>query len=310
MNRKSLVLIPLAVAGAVSLLIPSAQAASAHTPATKGHPAGVATEQQPSSSKDAASRLSTRSKFAKYQQVFSALLADNAGTQSSGTAACPAGTKLVGGGAVISSTSLSENLNSSIPSSDGLTWRVYVNNSSATNGTFRVYAVCVKSVGKYAVVTGTGLSNPAGAQTSATVTCPKNTFPLGGGGFSSSGSTLVNLNSSIPLSSGWRVDVNNASTGTNTATAYAVCGKKKTGYAQVSGTASTVNPSSQGSASVTCPAGTLVLSGGSFSSAGSTLVNLNSTLPTSTATWQSYESNGSTSSSSVTAYAVCAAAKA
>src|SRR5262249_42330025 len=111
---------------------------------------------------------------------------------------------------------------------------------------------------------------------------------------------------SIPLTKGWRVDANNASTGDDTVTAYAVCGKKHAGYAQVSGIATTVNASSQGSADASCPTGTLVLSGGAFSSSGSTQVNLNSTLPVSTTDWKSYEDNGSSGTNTVTAYAVCA----
>lgn len=296
--------ISLAIAVAAALLAASAQAASASpSRAGKGHPARVATGQQAPSSKIPAAVPATG--FSGYVEVVSALLTDAAGTQTTGTAVCPAGKSLVGGGAVISSTSLSENINSSIPSADGLTWRVYVNNSSATSGTFRVYAICVKKLAVYSVVAGTGIDNPAGAQNSATVTCAKGTFPLGGGGFASSGSTAVNLNTSIPITRGWRTDVNNASTGDNTATAYVICGKKRPGYAEVTGTTTTINPSSQGSATVTCPAGTLVLSGGAFSSSGSTAVNLNSTLPISTTTWQSYEDNATTGTNSLTAYAVC-----
>lgn len=298
----SLALLAGAVAG--GLLAASVQTASA-APSGKGAPAPLA-HRTPHSSK--LPGIAPMSALAGYRQVSSATFTDPANSQVVGTVACPANSVVVGGGAVITSSSLSEDLNASAPLTDGVTWRAYVNNSGATSGTFRVYAVCVKKVAKYAVVAGTAVTNNAGTQTSASVTCPKGTVPLGGGGFASSGSTAVAINTSIPLAKGWRVDVNNGSTGTNMATAYAVCGKKPAGYAQVAGTPTTIGAGVQAAASAVCPSGTLVLGGGGFSSSGSTATNLNTTIPSSTTGWESFENNGTTSSNTLTAYAVCGTA--
>lgn len=306
MNRSALFVAPLVAALATAALGLAAQTASAApaSPAHKGGPAPVATSSHPSSKMP--SSIQPAAALPGYHQVVSDLLTDPAGTQVSGTASCPTGNRLVGGGAIISSNSLAENLNASVPLTDGRSWQVFVNNASSADGTFRVYADCVtKAAGSYKVVVGTGVDNPTGAQTTVSVTCPGTTVPYGGGGFASSGSTAVNLNSSIPLSNGWRVDVNNASAGDDTATAYAICANRPTGYRQIVGPATTLTAGTQGSSVATCTGGTTVLGGGGFSSSGSTAVELNSTAPSGSAAWISYVSNSSTGSNTVTSYAVC-----
>lgn len=247
----------------------------------------------------------------KYQQVTSALLTAPAGAQTRGTVTCPAKTVPYDGGAVISSTSTLSNLNSSFPTDTG--WDVDVNNAGAAADTFRVYAVCAKKNVKWSIVFGTPVTNAATAQNSALATCPAGTRVTGGGGYSSSGSLQVNMNTTIPLKTGtgkkatysWRTDENNASTTATTITSVAVCGRAA-GYKIVAGTTVTMNAQSQGSATVACPSPTVVLGGGGFSSSGSTVVDLNSTLPISTTTWQVYEDNNTTGTNSLTAYAVCA----
>ena len=58
-------------------------------------------------------------------------------------------------------------------------------------------------------------------------------------------------------------------------------------------------------ASVSCLSPTVPVSGGAFSSLGSTSVSLNTTYPNG-AGWTSYENNGSTLGGTVTSYAICA----
>lgn len=302
MNRSTLSAI--AVALAVPMALASVQAASAATPA-KGHLAKVATNARPS----AKVPVGALGALKGYHQVSSAPLSDPAGMQVEGTVACPSGTKAVSGGAVIAGTSLQENLNASIPFSDGSGWAVYVNNASGTAGTFTVYGVCATNILSYAVVGGTGVSDPAGSQVEATVSCPTGTAPLGGGGIASSGDVLVNLNSSFPLKKGWRADVNNAGTGSNTDTPYVVCGVKPKAYIQVVGTSVTNGAGAQTEATASCPTGTTVYSGGALSGSGSTVVDLNSTFPSGTAAWVSYENNSTGGSASLTPYAVCGKVK-
>jgi hypothetical protein len=70
-----------------------------------------------------------------------------AGQQNSGTATCPAGTNVIGGG-VFGTGLTTQSMNSSVPlrvngSSQPNAWFVDENNTSAsTNYTFNVYAVC------------------------------------------------------------------------------------------------------------------------------------------------------------------------
>jgi hypothetical protein len=297
----------IAVALAAPMLVASVQAASATAPgASKGHPAHVSKVQHRSSKMP----LVPQGALKGYQQVTSALLADPAGAQVSGSVACPGTTHVVGGGAVISGTSLAENLNASVPFSDGSGWIVYVNNASGTAGTFAVYAVCATNILSYSVVTSAPTDNPAGLQTQVPVTCPQGSAPLGGGGVASSGDTAVNLNSSFPLKKGWRVDVNNGSGGGDTVTTYAICGVKPKNYIQVAGTPATNGASSQTPASASCPTGTQVFGGGALSGSSSTVVDLNSSVPSGTATWVAYENNNSASDASLTAYAVCGKVKA
>jgi hypothetical protein len=68
------------------------------------------------------------------------------------------------------------------------------------------------------------IPNPAGVQTHGSVACAAGQKVTGGGAFSSSGSTSVNINSSYPVgNSTWAVDMNNASGGAATFTVYAIC---------------------------------------------------------------------------------------
>lgn len=238
----------------------------------------------------------------RYVVVNSGALSASTGTQTRGTATCPAGAVIWGGGVFVSSISLAANINSSFPS--GNAWLGDVNNASGSSTTFNVYAICAKQPRTGYSVRTASFSNPVGAQTTGSVTCPAHSKPLGGGGFSSSGNTSVNINSDLPLGNGWRVDMNNASTTAASLTTYVICGKAK-GRQLVSGTA-VPNPSgAQTPASVSCPSPTVPVSGGAFSSLGSTSVSLNTTYPNG-AGWTSYENNGSTLAGTVTSYAICA----
>jgi hypothetical protein len=301
MNRTTLSAI--AVALAAPMLVASVQAASAAVP-SKGHLGQRLSHAQPSS-KIPATPLGA---LKGYQQV-SASFTDTAAAQTEGVVGCPSGTVAVGGGAVISGFSLAENLNASVPFSDGSGWVVYVNNASGTSGTFTVYAVCATNIVNYSVILGTGVDNPSGFQAEATVACPHGSAPLGGGGIASSGDTAVNLNSSFPLKKGWRADANNGSAGGDTIAAYVVCGTKPKLYTQVVGTSVNNAAGSQTNAVASCPTGTSVMSGGVLSGSGSTLVNLNTSIPSGASAWSAYEDNSSGSDASLTPYAVCGKAK-
>lgn len=169
---------------------------------------------------------------------------------------------------------------------------------------------------KYVVATSGSVVSPTGTQTRATALCPAKTVPYGGGVFVSSSSLSANVNSSIPTSTGWIADVNNASGSDTSFIAYAICAQKNKWWSIVASSAVTVNPSAQARATVSCPAKTKVMGGGGFSNSGSTLVDENSSYPaqsgagkTGTFSWVVDQNNASAAASTVTAYAVCGHAK-
>jgi hypothetical protein len=102
-----------------------------------------------------------------------------------------------------------------------------MNNATASAGSFTVWAICRNTKpGGYHVQVGSAVANQAGAQTQAQVACPGNSVPLSGGVFSSSPSTAVNLNESIPDNQSWLAYENNASGSDSSVTPYAICAGK------------------------------------------------------------------------------------
>jgi len=163
-----------------------------------------------------------------YTQVASAAIANPTMTQSSGSVGCPSGTRLLGGGASVSSTSSLVSLNSSYPT--GTHWNVVVNNADpSTANTFKAYAVCshysLAATG-YTIVVGAAVDNPAGRQTgTGFLSCPSGDSVLGGGLSSSVASTTVDINTTYPGLSGggWQSWENNGSAADDTMTPYAIC---------------------------------------------------------------------------------------
>jgi hypothetical protein len=144
-------------------------------------------------------------------------------TQSGYTEPCPRGTRILGGGAFGSSTSIGDSMNSSYPSGNG--WHVDFNNATPSDQNFTVYAVCSRyalTTG-YKVVTGSPVDNPPGAQAVAEAFCPTNTAALGGGVFSNASSTQVNINVTDPSSGAWVNRENNADTSDHSITPYVIC---------------------------------------------------------------------------------------
>ncbi len=64
-----------------------------------------------------------------------------AGQQNFGSVACPANTRVSGGG-VYGAGGTSQSINSSYPTGGGTGWGAFMNNTSTTNSSFTVYAIC------------------------------------------------------------------------------------------------------------------------------------------------------------------------
>jgi hypothetical protein len=167
-------------------------------------------------------------KKSKNYGVVSAEFSNPIGLQSSGSVTCPLTPrgkvmKPFGGGGIGTSFGLFQNINSSLPRTSPRGWRVDMNNASGANEDFRVYAVCGTKRG-WIVSAGNPVTQSAFSQTAADASCPSGKVDVGGGVFSSSGSTHVNLNTTFPPTTLiWRSFENNDTSGNPTITPYVVC---------------------------------------------------------------------------------------
>jgi hypothetical protein len=255
-----------------------------------------------------ASVASVATKPGGYKVIVSGPITADNGFQTGSSLACPivkgVQTVPLDGGAVIESSSLFANINTSEP--EGTVWVVDVNNASGADTTFTIDIVCAKPLKHYVVLSAAG-DNAADTQNRYYVTCPRGTNIIGGGGFSSSGSTSVNLNGDWPSSSTtWEIDINNGSSDDASVTVYEICAKFKAAghYQYVVGSTNDNPPGAESNSNVSCFTG-VELGGGISSNSGSTEVNLNTTDPDADG-WNGWENNATGFDYQVTSYAVCA----
>jgi hypothetical protein len=224
-----------------------------------------------------------------YQQATNEFTSPGVG-QTSGTATCPAGTELVGGGASLDST-------------PALSTEIVTD--------LYVRAICAAGVSDYSVVAGALVHNPTGQHTAATATCPSGTVALGGGAHLSSTNLGVSLSDDHPTAQGasWVVHANNVSGAGDQITPYVICGTKPTGYAIAVGPSTAVGASSSGESTAICPSGSSVLSGGGNLNAAPTSVDLNGTTASGNNAWTASVSDTAAATSIISARAVCATFK-
>jgi hypothetical protein len=145
------------------------------------------------------------------------------------TTSCPSGTKVLGGGAASDSSATSVNLNESYPHRALVgthlqySWSASMNNGSPIDDFVSSFAICGVYVG-YQMIQGTAVTNPAGQNTAASVTCPGAKVPLGGGLSSNSPNVHVNLVQSFPSGTSWTNTEGNGSGGAHKVTPFAICG--------------------------------------------------------------------------------------
>lgn len=158
-----------------------------------------------------------------YTRVETAGLINPNGSQNSFTQVCPTGKKVLGGGAYLTSAGYA-NINSSYPSGNG--WHVDANNGSGFDETFDVFAICSSypvSTTHYGVHVGSFVDNPPSTETPVTLNCPTGQSSLGGGVFSNSTSTSVNINGTQPVTGGWVSWMNNATSNDQSILPYVIC---------------------------------------------------------------------------------------
>ena len=83
--------------------------------------------------------------------VQSSAFDDGAGCQCSGTANCPTGTRLLGGGVSTSSSDLNVNTNETSPNNP-VSWIAFVNNNGSGDSPSAVFAICAAATPGYAIV--------------------------------------------------------------------------------------------------------------------------------------------------------------
>jgi hypothetical protein len=158
-----------------------------------------------------------------YTQVASASTANPAGTTTTGTANCPAGTNVLGGGVKPSSQDINVNLNSTYPTSP-TSWQASVANASASAESFTVYVVCSAPFDAYGIIVGQSTTQGPNSQSRAEADCPAGEETLGGGVSASSSDLNVNISADDPRTNNWVIWQNDSSaTASDTFTAYVVC---------------------------------------------------------------------------------------
>jgi hypothetical protein len=119
-----------------------------------------------------------------------------ANSQAGGQMSCPDNTVVFGGGVLSDSDSVADNVNSSFPFNGINGWIARENNNVSAPTTFTVFAICGKAPIPYEIFSGPMTVNPPSFATLTSAVCPFGQ-PLSGGGFSSSISPFVSLNSTF-----------------------------------------------------------------------------------------------------------------
>jgi hypothetical protein len=203
------------------------------------------------------------------------------GSTGSSYIACPAGTKLTGGG-----FALNESMVAYTHSADSNGWTAYakMNGPSSAGTTSQIY---------------TQVSIPAGNNGNALATCPAGSV-VTGGGFGSSADIIVYT--SVMTGNGWQVYANNPTGVSKLLNSYAICLAGTTGTTSLVYAQKSIAAGGYDGTMVACPAGT-VLTGGGF--AGSTSLWVYNTSMGSSTSWEAYAKNISGSSALLNAYGIC-----
>jgi hypothetical protein len=227
-----------------------------------------------------------------------------AGQQTGARVSCPFPLVPLGGGVFQTSARTSASVNSSAPTPTG--WAADVNNGDSFNTLFTVTAICARAPKLYTQVSSNGVQNPPGSQTESIAQCPQGTKPLSGGVQSSAFSLSVNVNTSVVAGRGWITFENNASGQNEAVDTVVVCGKVS-GYLVVGGTAVDSPPNDQSSSVASCPAGSVVIGGGTTTNAANVGVNINTSTIVGSQ-WESFVNNATTFDFVQATIVICAGA--
>lgn len=157
----------------------------------------------------------------------------------------------------------------------------------------------------YQIIEGPNLNAPPGALDSGSqVTCPTGKVPVGGGVATSAFSDMT-FNTSVPGPTAWQARVNNPDSPSGFFQIDAICAKKPKGYTVAFSTVDNP-PRTRSVVTATCPAGTVVLSGGEISSSDDVNVRVLDAFPPNKTSFRAVVVNSTLSDARATAEAVCA----
>jgi hypothetical protein len=272
-------------------LLPAIAAATAASPAVAARhsPAAITAGQPPG-----------------YQIVRTGPLSAPPGAVSSGSATCPAGTVVWGGGAAFTGGLSPHNLiNTSEPNGTG-GWAAKVDNTGTATAQFNVDAICANKPTGYKIVSRT-VDNLPNTQSHATATCPLLDVLLGGGTLSTSGQVAAVLTSAWPKSSAkFKGYMYNGTTTDAKFTVLAICGHKPTGY-MIASNGTTLAPGFTLLDGIACPTGTSVVDGGTQDPAHLPVVQVVGSIDQDVSSWSVAVANDGTATEQVNGYAICGA---
>ncbi len=162
-------------------------------------------------------------KPAGYTIASSAAVANPAGMRTTGSVKCPAGTVVLHGGVLSTSTSTAVNLNAAWPKST-TSYSATVTNGSGTAASFFVQAICAKQPAGYKLVTRTD-TVPAPTLVSTAALCPAKTAVVGGGAKTNPFSSQMALDDSVPQTGEWSVTYSDTATVSEKISTFAICAR-------------------------------------------------------------------------------------
>jgi hypothetical protein len=221
-----------------------------------------------------------------------------------GSATCPDGTVVWGGGVsfVDGQDGSTLTVNTSEPDSAG--WFATVNNTGTTTAQFAVDAICANKPAGYQIYSES-VDNPADSQAHATALCPSPKVVLGGGTLSTSDQAAAVLTSAWPVGPAkFTGYMYNATPNDARFTVFAVCGHRPTGYTIASGNAS-FGPGVLLD-SIGCPAGKSALDGGVKTVGHSPLVQVGGLIDEGPGGWALKMNNNTPSGQQVDLSVICA----
>jgi len=130
---------------------------------------------------------------------------------------CPAGSTVVGGAFVNGSNGALELYNSS---KSGNGWQIYVNNNTATQQLFNVYAICLSGASGTTSDSYSSISVPAGTYAHGVKACGGSSILTGGGFAVNTGLYVYNMSAD---GNGWQNYANNPGASDLTMFTYAIC---------------------------------------------------------------------------------------